>query len=251
MCSSVLYFLPTAFNIYSNCCCCRCGNRYTHANRTCPLHPYHKPQRSTEIVLQPTLSTGEDPNEVSKWLENYRRERVDKSTPAKLGNVTTSCTIAAPIFVDSLLVSPKPDLQVSTSSTLPRIDLTSPFSNALSQQNSSSSADTQPLKRLKSKRGLASELEQENVTSFHNTPVKIPHLFPSSPINRSNIQSPMMTIPTPLLPRSPIKNCFNLIPNDLSTNVTTARRAALGDITPVWSSWIEAGTALTGRPITG
>ena len=211
-----------------HCCCCRCGNRYTHANRTCPLHPYHKPQRSVEVVLQPTLSAGEDPNEVSKWLENYRRERVDRTTPAKPGNVTTT-----PISADSLSSSPPPNLQVSTPTTMPRIDLlmTSPFSNVLSPSNSSSSTDGQPLKRFKTKRGLATELEQENVTSLHNTPLKIPHLFPSSPTNQSNIQSsPLMTIPSPLLPRSPIKNSLNLIPNDLSTNVT--RRAALGDITP-------------------
>jgi len=61
-----------------------CSNRYTHANRTCPLHPYSKPQRSAELVLQPTLAAGEDPNQVSRWLENYRRERMDK-TPAKVG----------------------------------------------------------------------------------------------------------------------------------------------------------------------
>ena len=60
----------------------RCGNRYTHANRTCPVHPYHKPQRSVELVLQPNLSAGENTEEVQNWLESYRKERLDK-TPGK------------------------------------------------------------------------------------------------------------------------------------------------------------------------
>lgn len=109
---------------------------------------------------------------------------------------------------------------------MPRIDIlmTSSFGNLLSNDV------TQSSKRFKTKRGLASELEQENASSSSfNTPIKIPHLFPSSPINRSNsIQSPLSQIPAPLLPRSPIKNCLSFLPSDISQ----MRRSALGDITP-------------------
>jgi hypothetical protein len=202
---SFLNLIKIYFNFYNF----RCANRYTHANRTCPLHPYHKPQRSAELVLQPTLSAGEDPAQVSVWLENYRRERVDK-TPAKIES-----TVATPIYEDRQCSSPQTPNHVTT---MPRLNILmmSPF-------NSDSAQNT---KRFKTKRGLASELEQENVSSPFSTPLKIPHLFPTSPFNRNNIniQSP---IPAPLLPRSPIKNCA-LLPNDLSTQ----RRSALGDITP-------------------
>ena len=189
----------------------RCGNRYTHANRTCPLHPQHKPQRSAELVLQPTIAAGEDPTEVSRWIQNYRRERSDK-TPAKI----ESTSYESPAFS-------------STATTVVPLNLLtmSPFSN----DNSSS-------KRLKTKRGLASELEleQENHQSAafktSTTPIDIPHLFSSpSPMKRIHFQT--QSIPNPLLPRSPLKNCDNFLPSDLSTNATPVRRSALGDITSV------------------
>lgn len=59
-----------------------CSNRYTHANRQCPDHPYAKPQRSAEIILQPTISGSEDRDQVVAWLEKYKREKEDK-TPGK------------------------------------------------------------------------------------------------------------------------------------------------------------------------
>jgi len=59
-----------------------CNNRYTHANRTCPEHPYAKPKRTAELVLQPVIVASEDQNHVAAWLEKYRREREEK-TPGK------------------------------------------------------------------------------------------------------------------------------------------------------------------------
>ena len=59
-----------------------CNNRYTHANRQCPDHPFAKPQRSAEIILQPNISSSEDKNQVLAWLEKYKREKEDK-TPGK------------------------------------------------------------------------------------------------------------------------------------------------------------------------
>ena len=118
---------------------CRCGNRYTHANRTCPAHPYNKPQRSNDLVLQPTIGAGEDTMEVQKWLDNYRRERMDK-TPAK-----------NPSSVHDTPVSPIPtlDLGVRTSSEILAAEL---------------------CKRNRIKRGLVNELEQENMSQI---PIKL------------------------------------------------------------------------------
>ena len=59
-----------------------CDNRYTHANRTCPDHPYAKPKRSAELLLQPVIAASEDQGRVAVWLEKYRREREEK-TPGK------------------------------------------------------------------------------------------------------------------------------------------------------------------------
>ena len=61
----------------------RCGNRYTHANRQCPLHPLNKPIRSTVLSLTPSFSAGEDREAVVAWIEKYRQEREEK-TPAKM-----------------------------------------------------------------------------------------------------------------------------------------------------------------------
>ncbi|CAB4064393.1 Zinc finger protein 367 [Lepeophtheirus salmonis] len=58
-----------------------CMNRYTHANRTCPIHPYHKPQRSSDLVLQPVLSGSEN-----------------KKTPGKNISVESPHTIPPPVI---------------------------------------------------------------------------------------------------------------------------------------------------------
>ena len=61
-----------------------CTNRYTHANRFCPDHPGVKPKRSSEIILQPVISAAEDQEAVYAWLERYKRDREEK-TPGKAG----------------------------------------------------------------------------------------------------------------------------------------------------------------------
>ena len=66
-----------------------CNNRYTHANRTCPDHPYAKPKRTAELVLQPVIVASEDQTKVAAWLEKYRREREEK-TPGKLTEERTT-----------------------------------------------------------------------------------------------------------------------------------------------------------------
>ena len=179
-----------------------CGNRYTHANRTCPLHPYDKPQRSSEVLLQPTISAGEDPNQVARWLENYRRERTDK-TPAKID--VASSNYSTPL---------------SSNNTPLNLLSMSPFNMSPFDSNLS--------KKSKTKRGLASELEQENsfttFPQFNQTPMKIPHLFNYSPESKINqFPASMATIYSPNVQQSPAK-----MPTDLST-----KRLALGDITPV------------------
>ena len=61
-----------------------CTNRYTHANRFCHDHPGVKPKRSSEIILQPVISAAEDQEAVYAWLEKYKRDREEK-TPGKTG----------------------------------------------------------------------------------------------------------------------------------------------------------------------
>ena len=90
-----------------------CGNRYTHANRTCPAHPYHKPQRSNDLVLQPNIGAGENADDVQKWLECYRRERMDK-TPAKNPNSSSSIHDLTPVSP----TIPTLDLGVRTSAEI-------------------------------------------------------------------------------------------------------------------------------------
>ena len=163
-----------------------CGNRYTHANRTCPIHPYHKPQRSTELVLQPNIGAGENTDDVQKWLENYKRERMDK-TPGKTPGDPSSSIPDTP-------VSPRSENVLLLPSTQQRLE------TAFDLGVRASSADVMAhelCKRNRIKRGLVSELEQENIS-------KPPNYSPSS---------------------SPMKNGLNLIqPGKV--------RRTLGDITP-------------------
>jgi len=72
-----------------------CTNRYTHANRTCPDHPGVKPQRTTELILQPVISAAEDQEAVYAWLEKYRRDREEK-TPGKFGDMLEEETAVTP-----------------------------------------------------------------------------------------------------------------------------------------------------------
>ena len=187
--------------IYS--CPYRCGNRYTHANRTCPVHPYHKPTRSTELVLQPNLSAGENTEEVQKWLEAYRRERMDK-TPAKNpldrnGGPTS--------IIENTPVSPSP--------SGPTIQ---PINFDLGVRTSADILAHELCKRNRIKRGLVQELEQENYipaakipaspskqglnlvrrTLGDITPKKDKNILPPEPINNLNN--------LPNIPKSPIKS---------------------------------------------
>ncbi len=131
----------------------RCTNRYTHANRTCPLHPYDKPQRTSELVLQPAPpSAAEDSEEVRRWLDNYRKERLEK-TPGKCANASSVtegaavATAAAAAAAAAAAPSPSSESRQPVLATLEGRD----------RQHST------PAKKHKStKRGLANELEQEN-----------------------------------------------------------------------------------------
>jgi hypothetical protein len=138
-------------------------------------------------------------------------------TPAKVGSSI------------SALVESSPSSPVTTVTPLPRIDITlaSPFACV-------DDDEALTLKRFKTKRGLAEQLEQENLSSSpsFSTPIKIPNLFPMSPLNfRPCVAQPtlpQLPIPAPLLPRSPIKSCSSIV----SADALSARRSALGDITP-------------------
>ena len=109
-----------------------CENRYTHANRQCPDHPFAKPQRTTEIILQPNISASEDQDRVVQWLHKYRREREEK-TPGKLG---PNGSAAAPD------------------------DEEGGQYHQQQQQQTELSSFYLPTKNLKSKRGLMRELDE-------------------------------------------------------------------------------------------
>ena len=143
-------------------------NRYTHANRTCPAHPYHKPQRTADIVLQPVLAGNENCEEVQKWLENYKRERMEK-TPGKVN-----------VNVDfNGLQSPPKQMMLHIEELEEEVQ--------------------RPPSKPKSKRGLSSELEQENRPS-----IKV-HQEPTSTTTASTTTSSSSSTLLPLLPRSPLR----------------------------------------------
>jgi len=185
-----------------------CGNRYTHANRTCPVHPYHKPQRSIELVLQPNLSAGENTEEVQNWLETYKKERLDK-TPGK--------TPTNSISIDARLTDTPVDSPVSQFDLGLRTASTDILAHDLCKRN-------------RIKRGLVSELEQENISHPALTTKNNSIMNLSSPIHHlGGHQGPPSS---PLrLPSSPLSSKsvgLNLIQHQSPA----PKRRTLGDITP-------------------
>lgn len=57
-----------------------CEMRFTHANRHCPVHVNSQLKRDDKFVVN---MTPEENEEVLQWLEKYRAEREDKSTPTR------------------------------------------------------------------------------------------------------------------------------------------------------------------------
>ena len=140
------------------------------------------------MVLQPNIGAGENTEEVQKWLENYRRERMDK-TPAKTISIVAD-TPVSPTPPSPAAVAPRPqsalfDLGVRTSADILAQEL---------------------CKRSRIKRGLVSELEQENISQIQQ--------ISGPPAAKMGHRSPAS---------SPIKPGLNLI---------QPVRRTLGDITP-------------------
>lgn len=193
-----------------------CTNRYTHANRQCPDHPYAKPQRTAELILQPNISASEDKAQVMAWLDKYRREK-DERTPGKV-NI------------------PLPPANVSNT---PISSLTEPDDLRLSR----------------SKRGLSSEMDecadQENVPKVEveefSSPETPSHSFISSPVNpralfaqqklnlalqRAAVEQQQLLSSTSIL-QSPPSN-FSPLKRRGNTEQSPLKsvRRTLGDITP-------------------
>lgn len=57
-----------------------CQQRFTHANRHCPDHPYDQLKRSDDFVIQ---AVSEQNSEVIKWLEKYRMEKEERTPTRK------------------------------------------------------------------------------------------------------------------------------------------------------------------------
>ncbi len=208
-------------------------------------------------MLDPVLSASENNDEVRRWLDNYKKERLEK-TPGKTQKTTTT-----------------------TSSPTCRPRQSSP--PILATLESRQQQHCTPTKKPRSKRGLASELEQENVPLLqqqqlqqqqqqqqsqqapyphHISPRRLageatrpleaqrlmlnPATASSSPLQsaayfpviRSPVRSPMRRC---ILPRSPIRNLPNRSPlrrspmrrsilqERLARSSPVARRVALDD----------------------
>ena len=198
----------------------RCGNRYTHANRTCPAHPYHKPQRTSDLILQPSSTTNTNEtttgnDEVSKWLENYRRERQDKTPtpgknpPSEAANENYNC------HIESLQTPPS---SIKRSKT--KRGLTSDF---LEQENS-------PLKRQLYDQQLPSTVTN---SSIYNTNFSVQ----SQPISFALSSAPKSPLRLSSAPKSPLRvpgSPLALISNNNKRSLLEERlnfRKTLGDIT--------------------
>ncbi|XP_027206832.1 uncharacterized protein [Penaeus vannamei] len=59
-----------------------CTSRFTHANRHCAEHPYATLNRTPDLNFNPQLPSAECTDDILRWLEKYRSERMER-TPAK------------------------------------------------------------------------------------------------------------------------------------------------------------------------
>lgn len=57
-----------------------CQQRFTHANRHCPDHPYDQLKRCDDFVIQ---AVSEQNSDVIKWLEKYRMEKEERTPTRK------------------------------------------------------------------------------------------------------------------------------------------------------------------------
>lgn len=62
------------------CSSVNCQQRFTHANRHCPDHPYDQLKRCDDFVI-PSIS--EQNTDIIKWLEKYRMEKEDRTPTRK------------------------------------------------------------------------------------------------------------------------------------------------------------------------
>ncbi|KAG7170931.1 uncharacterized protein LOC121863778 [Homarus americanus] len=108
-----------------------CTSRFTHANRHCAEHPYATLQRTSDLNINPQLSPAECTEDVLRWLEKYRHERMER-TPAKARK-------------NKRELDGTPDTPQTPHSPTSDSDIMSP----------------PPVKRTKSRRGLGPLMEQQ------------------------------------------------------------------------------------------
>ncbi|KAG0718286.1 Zinc finger protein 367 [Chionoecetes opilio] len=108
-----------------------CASRFTHANRHCAEHPYATLHRTADLHIDPKLTPAERTEDVLRWLEKYRHERMER-TPAKTRKNKRE--------LDSTPDTPQTPYTPSSDS-----DIMSP----------------PPVKRTKSRRGLGPLMEQQ------------------------------------------------------------------------------------------
>lgn len=68
-----------------------CQQRFTHANRHCPDHPYDQLKRCDDFIIP---SVSEQNTDIIKWLEKYRMEKEDRTptrkTPKRSKQITNT-----------------------------------------------------------------------------------------------------------------------------------------------------------------
>ncbi|KAK4320576.1 hypothetical protein Pmani_008580 [Petrolisthes manimaculis] len=114
-----------------------CTSRFTHANRHCAEHPYATLQRSPDLNFTPQLFPSEVTDDVLRWLEKYRHERMER-TPAK---------------------TRKTKRELEGTPETPHTPRTPPSDSDI--------MSPPPVKRTKSRRGLGPLMEQQQNLSDH------------------------------------------------------------------------------------
>lgn len=169
-----------------------CTSRFTHANRHCAEHPFATLQRTSDLHINPQLSPAECTEDVMRWLEKYRSEKMER-TPAKVRSTKRE-------------LDGTPDTPYTPSSDS---DIMSP----------------PPIKRTKSRRGLGPLMEQQqNISEHRQSSVQQSHdhsdensylpqnscSYSGNENKYSEYQRPLRQIPTSPLHSRVLRNTENL-----------------------------------------
>lgn len=147
------------------CSAIACQQRFTHANRHCPDHPYTQLRRSDDFVIK-DKACSEQNGEVIKWLEKYRMEKEDRTPTRKTPKRSKQSSIDRAnnenLSTTSGILSSSSTAVTAAAAAVPQCSTSQGMNAMMQQQHSNSSCNSD-------------YLYAQNVTDSPSTPISNPY----------------------------------------------------------------------------